>query len=165
MTVTFPGTEANVVNAVARTNQLLQDAAFFTAIGQHPAFDRSTATPKQIADLLQQSATTITVVLYKSKWPLSKALAYEDHRFPDKVFINSRRLKRSLGSICATIIHECVHAIDAADENLRFGHGDNNPNGKENTAPYWIGDLAYEMVQGQPAEHVQLFADMDSEWA
>lgn len=165
MIVTFPGTNKNVVNAVTRCNQILQDPAFFDLIRQHPAFDRSTATPAQIADLMQRSTSAVTVELYTPKWLWSKALAYEDHRYPNKVFLNARRLSRSLGSLSATIIHECVHALDAEDEALRFGHGDNNPNGKENTAPYWIGDLAYVMISGKTAELAQLFADMDSEWA
>ncbi|MCB9163593.1 MAG: hypothetical protein H6592_04015 [Flavobacteriales bacterium] len=165
MKVQFSGNNANVDNAVERTNELLQDPAFFDAIRAHPKFDRSTATPVQIADLMQQSATVVEVKLYKSKWPLSKALAYEDHNYPNTVFLNSRRLDRSLASICATIVHECVHAVDALDKDLRFGHGGNDPNGKENTAPYWIGDLAYEMISGKPATFAQVFADMDSEWA
>jgi hypothetical protein len=164
MNVIFSETDANVTAAVNRTNLLLKDATFFDRIRRHDRFDMSTATPRQIADLMETSNATVEVELYTSRWPWSKALAYEDSRYPNKVFLNSRRLNRSIASICATIVHECVHALDASAPNLRFGHGDNNPNGKENTAPNWISDLAYEMVAGKPAELAQLFTDMDSEW-
>jgi len=165
MNVTFSANNANVRAAVDQANIQLQNLAFFQRIREHAGFDSSTASPGQIAQLMALSNVMVQVELYTSRWPWSKALAYEDHRFPSKVFLNSRRLDRSLASICATIIHECVHALDATEEGLRFGHGDNNPNGKENTAPYWIGDLAFEMVHGSAPEFAQLFADMDSEWA
>ncbi|MBK9419192.1 MAG: hypothetical protein IPN62_18405 [Flavobacteriales bacterium] len=164
MKTSFTGTHPLVIAAAGRVDQLLADPLFFERIRQHARFDMSTATPAQIADLMQSSNATVKIELYKSKWPWSKALAYEDHRFPNTVFLNERRLNRSLASICATIMHEAVHSVDATAPDLRFGHGDNNPNQKENTAPYWIGDLAYEMVSGNPAEFAQLFADMDSEW-
>lgn len=164
MTITFSGNHVLVREAAALTNQLLQDTAFFEGIRQHDGFDMSTASPIQIADLMQSSNAVVTVELYKSKNPFSKVLAYEDSRYPNMVFLNSRRLKRSVASICNTIVHECVHALDAAEKGLRFGHGDNYAHGKENTAPYWIGDLAEEVISGEPPEFAQLFAAIDSEW-
>ncbi len=164
MTIIFSGTHPAVRAAVERTNTLLRDPDLYARIRRHPAFEMSTATPAQIADLMERSECSVNVVLYRSKWPWSKALAFEDDRFPNTVFLNERRLNRSLGSICATLIHECVHALDSTAADLRFGHGNNDPNGKENTAPYWIGDLAEEMVDGQPSAHVQLMADMSTEW-
>lgn len=164
MNIQFAGANVAVIAAVERTNVLLKDPDFFDRIRDHPRFDMSTALPSQIADQMERSEIVVSVILYKSKWPWSKALAFEDDRYPRTVFLNERRLNRSLGSICATIVHECVHALDSMVEDQRFGHGDNDPNGKENTAPYWIGDLAEEMVDGQPSAHVQLMADMSTEW-
>lgn len=164
MQVVFFGSNDRVAQAVAAANKLLANDEFFERIRSHDAFSMATASPRQIADLMQGSAARVEVQLYKSRWPLSKALAYEDARYPNTVFLNSRRLDRSTASICATFIHECVHALDSSEPGLRFGHGDNNPNGKENTAPYWIGDLAYELISGAPPVYAQVFESMDTEW-
>ncbi len=44
------------------------------------------------------------------------------------------------------MIHENVHAVDNYNEQHRFGHGDNNSNGKRNSAPYWIEKLEGNMT-------------------
>lgn len=162
--VEFLGNTQNVLDAVARTNELLAAQSFFARIREHHGFDYSTATPAQIADLMETSDVVVSVKLYTSRWPWSKAVAFEDRRFPNVVFLNTRRLNRSVPSICATIVHECVHAVDSAEAGLRFGHLDNNPNGKENTAPYWIGDLAEEMLSGEAPQFAQLIESMEQEW-
>lgn len=163
--VEFNGNAPNVILAVERTNELLGDPSFFARIREHQRFDFSTATPAQIADLMEVSNAVVTVKLYTSRNPWTKAVAFEDHHYPNVVFLNSRRLRRSVPSICATIVHECVHALDSAVEDFRFGHDGNSPNGNENSAPYWIGELAEEYLSGEPPQFAQLFESMEREWS
>lgn len=61
------------------------------------------------------------------------------------LYLNSKRLDRTWASFVATFVHEWVHSVDAlvAED---FHHGDNSPDGKGNSAPYWIDTLAARMV-------------------
>jgi hypothetical protein len=50
------------------------------------------------------------------------------------------RLKRSIESIANTIFHETLHIIG-------FAHGDNRPENKENSVPWFIGNLMMSLDQ------------------
>ena len=155
ITINYQGNNPTVAQATENANQLLQDNNFFQQIASHPNFDLATATPSQVASILQNSNFQMTVEFYKTLYPFSKALAYDDPAHPLTVHLNQRRLNRSAASICATIIHEAVHAADAMESNFSFGHSDNSSVGKQNTAPYWIDNLAYTIISGgQPASIV-----------
>ena len=150
-----PDIPAVVTQAIQASNGLLSDAAFFADIAQHPSFDLSTAPPAEVARILQDSTLTFRVEMF---YPgifgrlgkYRKTLAYTDSRYPNTLFLNVKKLNRSAESIAATIIHEGVHAADDAETQYTFGHGNNSPVGKDNTAPYWIGNHAYERLTGAP---------------
>lgn len=76
-----------------------------------------------------------------------KTFAYTDGRFPNTLFLNFKKLDREIEDIAATIIHESIHALDDAEATYTFGHGNNSSAGKDNTAPYWIGNLAYRILK------------------
>ena len=83
------------------------------------------------------------VRFYKPWWPWSKVNGYYN---PSKglkyIFINSRRFyKRSERSCAETILHEVIHLIDYADKTRFFGHGDNSPIGKSESAPWKISEI------------------------
>ena len=61
---------------------------------------------------------------------------------PNSIYINTAKLDRSLGSVVATLLHEFIHMVDNYDTLHSYGHGDNSARGKQNTAPYWIDNLA-----------------------
>ena len=132
---------------VDRANELLRDSDFYEKISQKMSFDMATCSPEYIAKKMKQKLGVLKchVKLYRGRrW--SKALAYFTPSDPDAIYINTRRLGRSDGSVIATIIHEWVHLVDHDDLKESFGHGSNSPVGKQNTAPYWIDNLAQGMV-------------------
>ena len=88
----------------------------------------------------------LTVKTYRSKNPWSSALGYFSPSQPDHIFLNSRKLNRTKGSIVATLIHEMIHYCDYLNNTESYGHGDNSSNGKENTAPFYIDNIAESMV-------------------
>jgi len=88
----------------------------------------------------------IVVKTYRSKNPWSSALGYFSPSQPDHIFLNNRKLNRSKGSIVATLIHEMIHFCDYLNEVESYGHGDNSPSGKENTAPFYIDNIAESIV-------------------
>jgi len=111
-------------------------------------FDMSTAEGAHIAAKIEQfvgSLQHINVKFYKSRNPWSKAYGYHTKARPFDVNINTRRMNRTTGSFVATLVHELVHAVDGLDFVHDYGHGSNSSENKENTAPYWIGNLASEM--------------------
>jgi len=145
--VNFDGTWDVVVEAASRANLVLASKAFYEAIRAHTRFDLTDASPNEIGEALEQCTLRLTVSLYKSRNPWSRALGYEDERQPNIVFLNTRKLNRSVASIVGTIVHEAVHAADA-HSSLEFHHGDDSSIGKENTAPYWIGNLGISIASG-----------------
>lgn len=98
----------------------------------------------------------LTVKLYKSKNPWSSAYGYFSPSKPDHIFLNSRKLNRSRGSIVSSLIHEMIHYVDDKNKYESYGHGDNSPVGKSNTAPYWIDNLAESIVDDKQPNYNNL---------
>jgi len=153
MQVAYAGTHPVVKAAVEQANRMLRDPAFLDEIASHPKFDMSDAPPAVIAGLMRTSALKFTVEtfsprgFYRIKY--RKTFAYTDSRHPNKLFLHAQKLDREIADVAATIIHEGIHALDDAENRYSFGHGDNSPSGKENTAPYWIGSRAYQILSGR----------------
>jgi hypothetical protein len=140
-----------VAQGVALANQILARPDFYVGIAQQQQFDLSNATPAQVANILRSSPLTFTVDLFTpgllgGMLRYRKTLAYTDGAYPNTLFLNSRKLNRAAEEIAATIIHESVHAVDDAETTYTFGHGNNSAVGKKNTAPYWIGNYAYQLL-------------------
>ena len=163
ITINYQGNNAAVAAAAQRANELLLDQTFFNRIAALPAFDYSTASPQQVADILEHSIFIMNIEFYRPRNPFSKANAYDDPQHPLVIHLNERKLNRSLASICATLIHEAVHAADALQTGFSFGHNGNSAAGNENTAPYQIDGLAYEMVSGQASKMVFQHDSMSSD--
>ncbi|WP_282087164.1 hypothetical protein [Aquimarina algiphila] len=152
MKIIFDEDDLKVTNAVNLSNSLLKNPEFYNKISEKESFDLSTATPKQISDLLKNSVLNFKVELFYptgfyNRIKYRKTFAFTDHEFPDTLFLNKRKLNREEESIGATIIHECIHALDHDAVDYTFGHGNNSSKNKGNTAPYWIGNLAYKIFK------------------
>lgn len=149
--IIFTEENAIVKKAVDQSNDLFASEDFYNIIRQKDKFDLSTATPQQVANILKASSLAFTVELFYPNFltfRYRKTLAYTDSRYPNRLFLNFKKLNRSSESIAATVIHESIHAVDDSEEQYTFGHGNNSPVGKDNTAPYWIGNLAYKLLTG-----------------
>lgn len=146
--VEVEGQSEHVETAVAIANALTNMGEFYEVIASKPTpFDPqwtgALATPKRVAELLRVTAVTITVKLRKHLLKRVKGWTYPNE--PEVVYLNTRALNRPRTEIVATLIHEWVHSID----NLvpeDFGHGDNSPDGKDDSAPYWIDAQAAAMA-------------------
>ena len=146
--ISYTGSIAILTQAVAAANSLFQDDRFYDAIAAYDKFDYANVTPAEVARLIRDSALEMTIALYKPWNPFSKAVAYDDPLHPTIIHLNARKMHRDIGSHCNTLVHECVHAVDTQYPETDFGHGNNSPVHKENTAPYWIGQLAEQMISG-----------------
>lgn len=134
---------------IFEANELMKNPEFYHHIRIKDNFDMSTASGAHIAGQMQDQFPKLVceVHVYSKKW--SKALAFFSSRYPNRININLAKLNRSDGSIIATKVHEWVHLVDFHDPVERYGHGDNSRAGKENTAPYWIDNLAEGLINGK----------------
>jgi hypothetical protein len=152
MKITFNDEHNNVQHAVQMANSVLANEDFYKRIRQVTKFDLSTSTPAIIADLINNSHLDFKVELfYPSGWraiKYRKTFAYTDGNYPNTLFLNLRKLDREIEDKAATIIHESIHALDDECVEYTFGHGNNSSRGKDNTEPYWIGNLAYQILKG-----------------
>lgn len=145
----------NLNQAIAIANEMLEGKRGFQhEVRQITAFSMSKINPAtkkpftgaEIVDLLSQKID-VTVQKYKPWYIWSKATAYTDPGVPI-IHLNARNLNRSVASIVNTLIHESVHVID---KNLCFAHGSNVAKGKDDTAPYKIGEIAEKLADSSPA--------------
>jgi hypothetical protein len=159
MKVKYNGTNEKLIDSVDFINDLLTLDDFYDEISSHPSFthDDDGYMPKIISEILKADQSEVMVRTYKSKWRWSKANAYVSPKFKDTLFYNSRKLWRLRVDIINTVVHECVHVADHNDNNkTNFGHGDNKSKGKDNSAPYWIGNLAGKYYKNEMKEEVEI---------
>ncbi|HEY9178053.1 MAG TPA: hypothetical protein VIN07_10195 [Flavipsychrobacter sp.] len=144
--ISYTGGNDKIGAAVRNVNKMFAHVAFLDAIYNSKNFDMATISPQEITDLFCNTDLELTVDTY---WPLqlsSMADAYDDRLNPTVIRLNRLKLNRPVHSICNTLVHQCVHALNACYPSLYFGHGDNDPEGKENTAPFRIAGLAQQIV-------------------
>jgi len=166
MKIVFNGDHSGMKKAVAFANALGGNAAFWDEVSRKtPPFSHTSMRPAEVAARIRDAHRTVTVQLWTPsllKKPFYRnTVAFFDGDDPDTLFYHTAFLTNSVGEMVNTVVHEYIHAIDDDGE---FGHGDNSPGGKEQSVPYWIGDLAEkhynvnaglgEIVKGVDLTHV-----------
>lgn len=139
----YDGNKANVLEACRVANQkdtwdLLRDNLLLKE-----SFDMSTLSPILVYEDIRSFwiENDIEIKVYYPKWRWSKAIGYFTPSRPLDININGYKLNRSIDSIVGNFYHELVHLSDNANEFHSYGHGSNNPSGKMNTSPYFIGNV------------------------
>ncbi len=152
ITIVSKSKRKKIIECIELCNGILKDDRFYDEIKLKSGFDMTEATPTQVADYMKDSDVIFMVKFFKprglrKRLKYRKTNAYTNKKYPNQLFLNTRKLNRSKERISATIIHESVHAVDNQVKEFDFGHGDNDSTGKGNTAPYWIGRLAYKYLK------------------
>ncbi|MCB0700027.1 MAG: hypothetical protein H6551_00370 [Chitinophagales bacterium] len=142
--------------AVVYMNHLFIYPPFLNNIYRHKYFDMADTEPQKIVGMIKDSELKIKVDEYFSPAPSQRACSYDDPKNPFSIHVNWWTLNRNVHSICNTLMHQCVHALNAANPTLYFGHGDNSHMGKDNTAPFRIAYFAQAAV----ANNVKIFESM-----
>lgn len=140
-----------VESCVNLANDLIVSSNFAIKLNNKKSFDMATCDGTRILSLYNQAIKLkkeLYVYTYRSKNPFSHSLGYFNPSKPDNIYLNSKKLNRTRGSIVASLIHESVHWLDYYDKVHSFGHGDNSPQGKQNTAPYWIDNISEALLKG-----------------
>ena len=146
MQIRYAGSIQKLIDGVKKANELLGSNTFYEEISKKERFDFTEASGAQIATSLKNCNLQLNVKTFKQHG--TRKLGFEVPTDPTSIHINvvKKKLKRSVGSIAGTFIHEAVHAADADDESLDYPHNGNLAAGNEMTAPYWIGNLAIQMI-------------------
>jgi hypothetical protein len=155
--IQYKGLDEKIKTAVKSVNALFQFSGFYDAIRRHRRFDMANVPPSWIADLLESSNLYMRIDFYYSVNPFSNALVYDDPKDLTVIHFNKWNLDKQTGSICNAIIHQCVHAVNALYSQYSFGHGSNEEEGKENTAPFWIANLAQQIIMQDDSARATLF--------
>jgi len=147
----YNGTDASMMSAVNSVNSDTIKDYIFDAISSRVKFDMSTASNMHIADELESfiNSVTIEVIIYYPRWRWSKAIGYFSPSTPTKIFINGYK-RLTIADYIGVMYHEIVHMCDYFDDKHSYGHGNNSPTGKQNTAPYAIGNIAKSFLDGKP---------------
>jgi len=153
---TYNGRNTAVKRSVRIANDVHEVGAIYEAIITKDRFDMASIGGIYISNKLSDfiKNNNIKIKLYRSRNPWSKAYGYFTPSRPLDINLNTRKLGRSDASLVGTFYHEAVHMTDNADRLESYGHGNNSPAGKSNTAPYWIGNKAksYFSATRRPAE-------------
>jgi hypothetical protein len=153
MKVTYNGQNQKLIDAVDFVNDLFENDKFWGEIESHSKFDYTKYTPKQISNFMKNKKKVVGVKLYCPPFYQHKYTnAYTDPRYPNTLFYNSKKLWRSVGNMVNTIVHEYVHTVDFTEDgnvNVDYGHGTQTSSGKENSAPYWIGNLSEKFFNSE----------------
>lgn len=149
MKIVYEGQYASVIEAVKYTNTLAENEEFWASITKEDAFDNTSYKPADIASLMRGKETPAVVVDWRPGWfqrlRYRKTNALVDPSSPNRIKLNTRRLRRSIGSIVNTLVHEFLHTVDFTEDgsgHAEYTHRGQSSVGNENTAPYWIGTLA-----------------------
>jgi hypothetical protein len=104
------------------------------------SFTYSTATSDSIRENIKEGFDVIINTYSPSVWKggaWSKVIGYQSK---GTVFLNTKYVNRPDCEVINTIVHETMH-------NLGYSHGGNDPKGKGESVPYWVGDRAEQLCE------------------
>lgn len=153
--INYNGKIKRISRAVDVCNMLLTDKRSYQSIINVKNYDMATCGSGWIAHFIKLAFESgqIQVKVYYPKWRWSKAIGYYTSVRPNDININGYMIKnRTVEQYVETIIHELTHLADGQTVES-FGHGNNSPIGKENTAPWKIGKM-FRMMAGERGSEV-----------
>jgi hypothetical protein len=144
ITIIYKGKIKKIKEAVVAANELLLDSSFYAAIKAKEEFDMADIPADLIAELIRNTDMEMRLITYIGS---PRVHGYDDRDNPDLIHINIFRSEWTHSSIVNTIVHQIVHAVNDLHREFNFSHGDRNSEGKQNTAPFWIGNYAEERTE------------------
>lgn len=124
---------------VARiSNCIINNHDFLKEVENYPKFTFTDKTPKQVVESLR-NPRPVVLSTYRTKNPWSAAIATTFASDKETVYFNTRKNPRDMPSMVNTSLHEGLHLNG-------YGHGDNYPNGKEDSVNYRVGSIAEKYV-------------------
>jgi len=144
----YKGNNLKIKKAVEMSNDQKFFKILYVCIESVENFDMTKASGNHIAKSMRKfvKENDIFINVYYPKWKWSKAIGYFSMSNPTTININGYKLNRSIASFIGNFYHELTHMVSANDNVYSYDHGNNNPTGKQNTAPYFIGSKAKWLI-------------------
>lgn len=173
ITIVYDGNRPKLAEAVANANTILNSGNLLSIIrGRKKRFFNTERTCDEIADAIGACSATITLDFFtRAPYPNGNiTTAYVTEGVRDIIHYNTNITGWGAKSQTNTLVHEAVHVVDYFHDRISaadFTHDGNNPSkpkGNKDSAPYWIGNRAEELVDLLD-DHVgqeKLFATLDS---
>ena len=137
---------AQVYEAIKHVNALFANEEFYERIADHADFEQADISPESIAALMRKARLDMSIDLYYALNPLRNIDGYDDVRNPSVIHMNLWKIDRPVASLCNSMVHATVHAVNAFYDRCYFGHGNIPELSKQLTAPYAIGAIAERMI-------------------
>jgi hypothetical protein len=152
--IVYSGAEQRLAEAVDNANTILSSGNLLTIIrARKTKFFNTTRSCDEIAQAIADCGATINLKMFtepaENGWITT---AYVEPKDRDIIHYNTEVAANSVRSQTNTLVHEAVHVVDIFHDRISgsdFTHDGNDPtNPPENTdsAPYWIGDRAEDLV-------------------
>lgn len=119
-----------------RANDFFKLVLFKGNIITRERFDFTHETREEILRRLERKLR----LRVKAFHPSSEQMATVAYHHAGTAYFNSQKLHRSACSQINTLVHEYMHYAG-------YSHGDNLPDGKENSVPYYFGNRAQELCE------------------
>lgn len=133
----YPQTYAKYIPRVEKFFQL---ALTDSSVLNKSKWDFSDATPEQIRERIR-GGFDVRITTYKpSIWKGGKWSHVIGYHSAGTIYLNTYYIVRPDCEIINTLVHEPMHT-------LGYSHGNNLPDGKDDSVPYWMGDRAQELCE------------------
>ena len=144
----YKGNNLKIKEAVKIANDPSLATDLIREICKVEQFDMTMASSTYISVSMREFLleNDVFINVYYPKWRWSKAIGYFSINNPTTINVNGYKLNRSIASFVGNFYHELTHMVSANDNKYSYDHGNNDPTGKENTAPYAIGEIAESLA-------------------
>ncbi len=119
-----------------RANDFFRLVLFKGDIVRKKDFDFTTDTLDEILKRLEEKVSLKVGTFV----PTERQMVTVAYHRGGKAYFNSHKLERKTCSMINTLVHEYMHFVG-------YSHGDNSPEGKENSVPYYFGNRAQELCE------------------
>jgi hypothetical protein len=162
----YEGSNLKIKKAVEISNDQELFENLYECIEDAENLDMTNASGNHIAQSMREfiKENDISINVYYPKWKWSKAIGYFSVNNPTTININGYKLNRSIASFIGNFYHELTHMVSAHDNFYSYDHGSNNPTGKQNTAPYFVGRNAKCLVSINYEEKKEIEIEVHTPW-
>jgi hypothetical protein len=158
ITYQYSGDDQRLADAIGHAAALLRSSNFRAVIeARESNFFNTTRTCRDIARAVFECDVTVTLSLFSRKPRFGRlTTAYVDPDIADIIFFNTYAIGRGDRANTNTLVHETIHVIDKFHDTISgfdFTHDGNDPNHppqNRDSAPYWIGNRAEDLMQLVP---------------
>lgn len=153
--IIYDGDNKNLVEAVANANSIISSANLRTIIeGRKKKFFNTERTCEEIGQAIYDCNATINIAMFTRGRNDNGTITtgYADPDIRDVIHYNTEVLGNSVKRQTNTLVHEAVHIVDIFHDRISgsdFTHDGNDPNKppeNRDSAPYWIGNRAEDLV-------------------